>query len=382
VHVFDPQLHALLRPVQGALQVARTFRLEFFNTFDSGARALVDDPAHSPFAGPESAQAACLVVVGLGQMGESLVLRAAASYRGPCPPAAPPLRITVVDRRATQRVKALLVRYPWLAPICKIEPLPPMDVSEAEFLSYQFLFDAAGQCLATHIYVCIDDDARSLAAALGLLRRLRDDPVQIIARMVEERGLAHLLRQPEVNQGGLARLYPFSLLERSCRWTMVVDGTCEVLARALHDAYVRHQRQLGHTPETNKSMVPWEQSPDDLKESNRQQADHIAVKLAAVGCGMELLTDWTAAVAFTFTSAEVEKLAEMEHDRWVAERLEKGYRLGPRDPVRKTIPYLVAWGQLTNEVQEYDREAVRRLPWALAGAGLQIYRLKPRPRSP
>ena len=144
--------------------------------------------------------------------------------------------------------------------------------------------------------------------------------------------------------------------------------------------YVRHQKQAGATPETNPSMVAWDDLPDDLKESNRQQADHIEVKLAAIGCGIQSLTDWKSASFERLpeevkTVFDVELLARMEHERWCEERRRLGWTFasGPKDLKKKTSPYLVPWEELPPEIQDLDRNTVLGLPSFLAQAGFQIY---------
>jgi hypothetical protein len=125
-------------------------------------------------------------------------------------------------------------------------------------------------------------------------------------------------------------------------------------------------------------MQPWEKLREDLRESNRQQADHIATKLRQIGCGIMPMTGPQPA-AVTFTPEEIEIMAEMEHDRWMAER-----RVGPepwvygpvRDVEHRISPYLVPWADLTDDVQEWDREAVRAIPEVLAQARFEIYRLR------
>jgi len=71
-------------------------------------------------------------------------------------------------------------------------------------------------------------------------------------------------------------------------------------------------------------------------------------------------------------------MARMEHDRWVAEKFLQGFSFGPRDVHRKTSPYLVPWEDLTEDIKDFDRKAVREISELLAGAGFEIYRLKAR----
>ena len=122
-------------------------------------------------------------------------------------------------------------------------------------------------------------------------------------------------------------------------------------------------------------MQPWEELAEDLRESNRQQADDIAAKLRAIGCEPRAAAGQQP-VAFVFTQAEVEKLTAMEHERWVAERRAAGWVAGPeRDTERKITPYLVPYAELPEEVKEWDRQAARAIPEVLAAAGFEAHRL-------
>ncbi len=181
------------------------------------------------------------------------------------------------------------------------------------------------------------------------------------------------------SSGGAAAfrdLHAFTVFEAACHPDLLLGGVYETLARAIHDDYVAHQRLEGHTPEANPSMVPWEDLPEHLKESNRDQAAHIGVKLAATGCGLVPLTDWDAE-PIRFSTEEVERLARLEHDRWVRYHLGRGWRYAPgaRDPNRRTHPDLIPYDDLTEEKREYDRNAVRGIPAFLARAGFQAHRL-------
>jgi hypothetical protein len=114
---------------------------------------------------------------------------------------------------------------------------------------------------------------------------------------------------------------------------------------------------------------------EDLKESNRKQADHIPIKLQKVNCGLEVLTNWDDAL-FSFTLEEVEKLAELEHIRWVEERSAEGWKLGPeRNKDRKITPWLIPYSQLPDEMKEFDRDPVRNIPAILARIDLKVVRV-------
>ena len=146
----------------------------------------------------------------------------------------------------------------------------------------------------------------------------------------------------------------------------------EAVARGVHERY-RDARAVDRA-DADPAMRDWEQLREDLKESNRLQADHAIAKLREIGCGVRPASERPSPL-MTFTDNEVETMARMEHGRWNAERLLQGWVLGERRDVdAKVTPYLVPWSELSEEVREFDREAVRRIPEFLAEVGLEVYR--------
>ena len=157
------------------------------------------------------------------------------------------------------------------------------------------------------------------------------------------------------------------------RPTTMVEQTREIVARAIHDAYCRARRE--DRAAADPALASWDDLPGDLRASNRQQADHIAEKLQRIGCAITPADAPGSPVVLT--EDEIEKLAEMEHGRWTAERLLAGWTLGEkRDPLGRTSPHLVGWGDLPEEVREYDRASVREIPALLATVGLSIRRAR------
>ena len=146
----------------------------------------------------------------------------------------------------------------------------------------------------------------------------------------------------------------------------------EIMASAIHEGFRR--RKAGQRDPQDPSMAAWDELQEDLKDSKRQQAADMAAKLARIGCTIGPVTDGEPA-PFAFSDDELELLAEMEHERWMAERLQAGWTIGERDPDKKTSPYLVPYDELADEVKEWDRRAVRPIPEVLALVGMEVRRL-------
>jgi hypothetical protein len=154
---------------------------------------------------------------------------------------------------------------------------------------------------------------------------------------------------------------------------VLLTAARDALGQAIHLRFVANQRE--RKPAEDLAMQPWEALREDLRESNRKQADDIGAKLRAINCGMRPAAAREQA-AITFSPAEVEVMAEMEHIRYVTERRIEGWVFGSkRDPERKISPYLVPYADLPEDVKEWDREAVRAIPEVLAQAKFEVYRL-------
>jgi hypothetical protein len=166
----------------------------------------------------------------------------------------------------------------------------------------------------------------------------------------------------------------FDVLERGCRPEILLNGTIELLARAIHGDYVRLQRAAGRTVADNPSVTDWDDLPEATRDANRAQAADVGAKLAAVGCRIQRWTDWTGD-ALVFDDDEVERMAELEHERWCRDQVAAGWSFGAvRDDERKVTPHLAAWSELADDVKDYDRNAVRALPELVTFAGYEIVR--------
>jgi hypothetical protein len=377
IHLVDPQLCSLLKERELLLEAGSAFRLELFNVFDRGARLLIQELLILEKASPECPPH--LLVIGLGWLGESLVVRAAKAWRDRAGTAPSRLRVSIIDLAADWKCESLELRYPQLPSVCHLIPYQ-MDVRSPAFERGDFLTGDAGECDVDAVFVCVDDDSFNLHVGLVLLARTRQLDVPIFVRMAEDAGLSSLLRGgdgggPTARPQGWERLRAFGLLDRTCTPELVVGGTHEILARAMHQDYLQHHLAADKPPETGPDLVPWEDLPEAKRESNRREVDHIAWMLEQIGCSITLLTDWEAA-SFRFFEEEINTMARLEHDRWCAELNAQGWRHAPgrRDDDKRTHPSLLPWAYLPPQAQEDTCERVRKLPVFLAEAGFQVYR--------
>jgi len=153
----------------------------------------------------------------------------------------------------------------------------------------------------------------------------------------------------------------------------------EKMARALHDNYLREQqKKTDPKPANHQSMQEWNKLDEDSRDSNRQLAYDIPIKLLRIKCDYRK-PDPNRCIKSNFdgfTDEEMEILAEMEHQRWMQERMAKGWTYGtPRNNDEKIHDCILPWIKLSEDIKGYDRDAVRAIPEILKIAGYEIYRL-------
>jgi len=376
IHIVDPQLCRLLSEREIEHEKVPAFRLEFFNVFERGAQIMVKE--YPPFArnNLQTDKTPHILVIGLGRLGESLVLQAARNWRETHTPNGLQLHITIIDLDWEWKFDSLSVRYPHLSKICKMDGLK-MNVRSPDFLRGDFLFNSQGLCDLDGIFICMENDSLNLNTALTLLRRMRPQGVPIIIRMSEGAGLAALLEDDEGSDSVFANLHAFGLLDRTCTAELLLGGVYERLAQAFHEEYVRAGEKTGETVQSNPALAPWEQLPEGLQEANRRQVDHLSAELKAIGYVIAPLSDWDAP-GIAFTDEQIEKISGLEHQFWCEDLFKEGWTLAalPKDPTHRTHPDLIAWDELSEEEKEKGRHTARKIPAFLAQAGFQVERLK------
>ena len=377
IHIYDSQLWTLLREKELSTYHNPHFRLELFNIFDRGGRLMLQK--NPPWINAPPDRQPHLLVVGLGKIGQRLVIEAARGWRMINPKEEGKIKISVIDLDAVQKLDSLQSQYPLLENLTKIKAVN-MDILSGEFERTSSRFITKGICNLDTIYVCLDDEGFSLQTGLRLNHQFRSHSIPIVLRMVESGGLALLLGEEHTDKGSFGNLQIFDLLDQTCTAELLQKGTHEVLARNLHAVYLEGVRLSGKDLQSGDALVPWEDLSDYLKEKNRQQADRIPVMLETGGYRIAPLRDWDAE-NFLFTETddsedEVTRMALLEHESWCRELQEDGWQLGTeRDPQKKIHSNLVPWENLPPLEQEKNKKYIRDLPKLLARAGFQIEKL-------
>lgn len=151
----------------------------------------------------------------------------------------------------------------------------------------------------------------------------------------------------------------------------------EELARLVHEAYVKRELAGGSTTADNPLLVPFDELPQDKKDSNLDHAASIPKKLVRIGYRMRKLRPGEAAEQSALEPGQVETLAQIEHSRWVWQSLMQGwtYKEGKKDPAKKTNPDILPWAQLGGDIKQIDIDLVKLIPDLLDRAGYSILKV-------
>jgi hypothetical protein len=151
--------------------------------------------------------------------------------------------------------------------------------------------------------------------------------------------------------------------------------TIEKLAKEIHRRYNEAETERvgsGQIASSVNAFTDWQNLLPRMRESNREQARSIQLKLALLR--LTLSNDETTPGAWESSSAKpeiIEVLAEIEHQRWCIEMFERSYTHGPdRNDEKKTHPDLLPFEELDEVAKEKDRQSARLISSHLQHVGL------------
>lgn len=362
VHIVSLKWCASLRSL-GVLDGSESgFTSVSFNFFENSARSLLTaQPLDRERIKPDDPRHVHLVLVDANDMAEALMIQSIriAHFANSTRP-----RITVIGEQVDREKNQFYAQFPFADQTADIEFRRGTVQDPA--IRRDLVAWATDSTRLLTVAVCIQEETAAMETALTLPVELRQRAIPVFVRLAEESGIAGVLECVQQKLGVQA----FGSIHDGCR----IRDDLDRQAKAMHEVYLAEAQRAGRTPEQDAAMRPWKKLDSGFKDSNRQEADHIPIKLRAVCCVAVPAKDAPEGAVFAFTDEEVEILARMEHARWCAERFLAGWTLGPSDKPRQISPYLVPYDQLEDKIKEYDRVAVRNIPkilWEHARMGVK-----------
>lgn len=371
------------------------FGLVAFSYSQGAARQVM--LAHPPYliARRFKSPAQHIVVVGFGQVGQAVAREFLVTSVHPEPEG---LMVTVVDVAAEDRRKDFTARHPELHTQVDIAFVEG-DFRKNDPDMLKQLEERFAKAEPCGVFVAIDDDARPLSMAyairaIALQRSMFRAPIFLCAQhgagladVKQGIGLVGIETDPEerfqaenraMAAGHLCdlRVVSFGAWPEAFDGAGLLEPELDGQARRFHDTYQALQARLAaQTPgKAPPAHQDWPTLADQFRVSNRRAAAHIRAKAHAAGFDLNKWlegdthgrrTHQLPPAADRFRAddpAFKPKMAELEHRRWMLDRLLDGWRRGPRDRVRdryaKTHPDLVPFGELDGNARAKDDNVV------------------------
>lgn len=166
--------------------------------------------------------------------------------------------------------------------------------------------------------------------------------------------------------------------------------TIKKLARAIHSRYMQEIRKNSliddSFPESSSHIYPgdegfkydadYENLPEDIKVSNKDNAYHIPTKLLSTGYKMRPVKKGYKTLTLHLNDEETETMAMVEHIRWSWDKRLNGWIYGNvKDNHSKIHPGLIPYEELAELEKEKDRELVRLIPALLHDIEYEAYHI-------
>jgi hypothetical protein len=177
------------------------------------------------------------------------------------------------------------------------------------------------------------------------------------------------------------------------------EEACEIdiklimkLARAVHARYLQKMRNpdidsekdlnipiFSYPGDTgNQYLTDFENLPDEIIDSNKDNVYHITTKLLSVGYKIRHVQKGFKSVTLHLNNNEIEAMARLEHIRWSWDKRLNGWIYGSvKDNENKIHPGLIPYEDLTEFEKEKDRELVRLIPALLQDINYEVYPINP-----
>ena len=345
--------HNLVQNVEDA------FALRVFNVYESSARDLFEESPPDGIGIPANSNTLVqMLIFGFGLAGEALALQTAltghyANWEKP--------KVLIVDRIAEEKAHDFLERHPAFTDYCELKYITS-EADSPQLINQIIPYTDIPDTL-TSIVLCYENKTQNLLSGLQLDNVSFKEYVNIFISTNDD------VAFKSVSQ----KVKPYGMSSKVCSHEAICSEFLDKKAIAFHNNYLEKRRKEDDFGKKDAD-VPWEELSQEYKDSNRKAADHIGVKMRAIAC--KIVEAGNPGPEAKLTEEELLMLAKLEHRRWNAERSLAGwtYSEARNDKARKT-PDLTEWENLTNEVREYDIDAVKSIPDVLATVGLMAVRL-------
>lgn len=376
-HIRSPNLRSYLKrlPFMGSRTKGARYRL--FNVEESTAAELLRRyPPEGTVAPDQTTAQVHVALFGGGDLAIALAIQMAQlchywreDYLSESQPRT---RLTIVSPDATALLQRLRQMCSPIERLLNLETisLDPEDPSaSAAFLEVESV-------PVSQVFVALKEQVSCLAVASRLAAEFRKAPRSYGGQIVA-------ILPPSQNRIDPHTWSRDDLVEKfesyeSCKDEIVIGGLRDKLAEIAHGEYLRDALKSGAAIGDLPGLYQWSNLSEFLRSSNRQQVAHLPVKLRALGFEIDYAAGAESRdCKVEFSPEQLERLAEMEHRRWMAFYLVSGWVYGgKRNDEAREHDCLVPYCQLPDQAKERDRSVVRNMEDLCRAAGYALRKVR------
>jgi hypothetical protein len=368
VHIQNLELIDLLEHHQIFTDQNPLFELNLFNTYENIARYLYIK--YPPYlltdTNSQESPPIHFLIVGFNFLSESIIVQNAqiGHYANQTK-----THLTIIDSDIESKKINFFQRYPRIEELCEFNFLD--EAIENVEISQNTITTDEKRIPITSAVVCENNDMKCLSTSLLLLKKIKDEEIFIFMYLMHDIGLSLFLNKEFADY---SRLIPFGMIETISTKEFVIGEKLNSLAKTIHSNYVESMIKTFQDDSYQDIMQPWELLTNEIKDSNKKQADHILVKIHIIGAKIQKQTNSDSS-NFSFSQEEIELLARIEHNRWLTNRYLGGWTFGnERNSKEKITPDLIEYDSLDEDAKEKDRNTITNIPKYLRDLNLEIVR--------
>jgi len=286
---------------------------------------------------------------------------------------------SILDQAADSVENNLQLRYPELTQSADLHFFNGTLTDHEKIVDPASLKSINSISPITAVYCCDDNDGNALTAALAIstvISKSEGNCAPVFTRQTQTDSL------PPAS-AGVSNLKPgqlisFGALAELATDTGLFSERVDQLARTFHNNY------QAIASDNKPANTAWENLNEDMRDASRRLVLHIPAKLHCMGFDLEswlqnteaglditqlpAMTSRTEGTTLIESADFIERMAELEHERWMAERRINGWTHNKeRCNSRRLHPDLIPYEQLSDESKSYDREMVTSLIEMVSG---------------
>lgn len=306
-----------------------------------------------------------ILIVGLGNIGENLLLNFARICHYPCNiPGEDDVnvllrknRVHLVDTNVAERLNEIRSLYPRLDQVVDVNTID----KPVKSFGQNDLTDLVTTNNVNIVYVCLEDDVERFTITQNIKEYLLKNKISVV-NMIPVKSNIESLAKGDCTLLGCCdektnTIQSFNIVEETCKTDILVKENLNRTAKVLNAIDI-FSSQLADIATIEKK---WESTPEVFRQSSRLSAEHLKVKLRVMGLDWSTVNSHDIKNKIENDSELAETLEHIEHIRFVAERFLDGWEPASEEQVQEINLLKEKASQGDSKAKEQSKDKIKEL---------------------